>query len=406
MFTFFIQLIDLLKDHRLGSFFVFFLVSWAVFIAKIIVMNTRKPLQGLNPEKMLGGSVSVIIPIVDEPMDIWKQTLSRLAIALKGINVADVVVVFNGNYSKENVNLALKMGYTTLFEPTASKRRAILLGSEYIKGDITIILDSDTRIGADSVAKLIKVFEDKKVGGATPQHVVQRLNVMRIISNWLEDIRFNEVVRGQSSFGSVSCLPGRMLAIRTPLLKAFAPRLASQTFLGSLCISGDDRYLTSEILNLGFKTVYVEDALVMTEAPDTLGKFAQQRLRWSRTSFRESLRAIDWAPKYPWMAFTNYSMIILRWWFFYVIVTAIMAWIGLIDRDHAINLPFWFMMIGTFIGFFISGTIRQLRHLMKYPEDFRYLPVFLFVTTFILTPIEWWGNLTVRESGWMTRNTK
>lgn len=409
MFTFIIQFIDLAKAHEIGLFFVFFSASWAVFALKILVMIRRKPLQGINTGgRDFTGNVSVVIPIVDEPVDVWSATLMDLKAALALVDVAEVIVVANGSNAKENVRIAKKMGFKVVREPVASKRRAIWRGAMMATGDVTIILDSDTKVERESIKRLIRVFNDPEVGGATPRHVIwgRHANIMRRISNWLEDIRFEEVVSGQSSFGSVACLPGRMLAIRTGILRSFCPALVHQRFMGAECISGDDRFLTSEILRIGMKTVFVPDAVVYTEAPDTLRVFIQQRLRWSRTSFRESIRALRWTRFYMWMSFTTYSTIILRWFFFVVAVTAVLAWMGVIERHHAVNLPLWVIVVGTVAGFFVSGLLRQLRHLFKNPEDLKYLPAFLFVTTFILTPVEWWGNITMRESHWMTRNTK
>jgi hyaluronan synthase len=207
--------------------------------------------------------------------------------------------------------------------------------------------------------------------------------------------------------GAVSCLPGRMLAIRTPILKKAVPALVCQKFLGAECISGDDRFLTSYILGeYGLKTVYVSESVVYTNAPDTLRGFVLQRLRWSRTSLRETLRSLPWIFKYPYCAFTVLSNVILRWFFFTVIMVGLANWFGLVHDQHYLSLSVYEALLFSAWGFMISGFFKQLRHLIKYPKDIAYLPFFLLVTTFILTPVEWVGNLTLRESGWMTRRVK
>ena len=410
MFTFIIQLIDLIKLNQVGLFFVFFVCSWTTYLIKLLVRYTRDPLHNTWYGKKSfyrHTTVSAIVPVVDEPIDVWARVLTHLKNSLVGFEASEVIVVANGHNGKQNIKLAEDMGFKVIRLPNASKRLAIQAGVNEVKYDITVILDSDTVVNKNSIKNLVRVFDDTRVGGATPKHFIagRNRNLTRRISDWLEDVRFEEVVSGQSSFGTVSCLPGRLLAIRSDLLWEITPDLVSQTFLGKKCFSGDDRFLTSELLRMGYKTVYVKESLVETEAPDTLKGFALQRLRWSRTSLRESLRSLPWTFKYPFMTFTVFSTLIMRWFFFAVIVTAIMSWIGLIDRSHFLDLSTMVVVLGTIGGYFVSGLLKNLRHLIKYPKDIVYLPVFLLVSTFILTPIEWFGNLTLVESGWMTRRT-
>jgi hypothetical protein len=61
------------------------------------------------------------------------------------------------------------------------------------------------------------------------------------------------------------------------------------------------------------------------------------------------------------------------------------------------------MILGSIIGFIISGALRHLRHFVVTPRDVLNLIPFLIITTFVLTVVEWYGNLTLKESDWMTR---
>jgi cellulose synthase/poly-beta-1,6-N-acetylglucosamine synthase-like glycosyltransferase len=354
-------------------------------------------------------AVSVIIPVVDEKLEVWIKTLGCISQACASVE-HQILVIANGKHSEQNAIVAKEQGFAVVRIPAASKRLAIEAGVDLVRYPITIILDSDTFATPDSVKKLLLSFYDERVGGATPKHeIFDRQPVMRRVSAWFEDIRFNEVLRGQSVAGAVSCLPGRMFAIRTHLLKQFAPDLARQEFLGVRCCSGDDRYLTSRILQEGYKTIYQPDSLVYTDAPDTLKGFMMQRLRWSRTSMREAIRSIPWTINHPYMTFTVFANVIMRWFFFVVLVHAVLVWTGFVTRSHFVWQVFprlhtpLFMLLGVALGFLISGFLKQLRHLIHYPQDILCLPAFLLITTFVLTPVEWFGNLTVTEKGWMTR---
>lgn len=403
MFTFIIQLFDLQKLGILHIFLVFFVISWAIYIIKLVKASKYKPWNYPN----YAPSVSVIVPVVDEPIEVWRPVLNRLKTALMGLD-SEVIIVPNGTNAKKETAMALEMGFNVYKVPTASKRLALQEGAKHATKEISVILDSDTFVTANSIKELIRVFSDNKVGGAVPQHKIfaRRANYIRVICDWLEDIRFNEVLKGQTQSGSVGCLCGRLLAVRTHLLKELIPELVSETFLGSPCISGDDRFLTSWLLQHGWETIYVPNVYVETNAPDTLKGFVKQRLRWSRTSFRETLLSLPWIWKHPFTAFTTLANVVMRWFYFVVIFTAILTWFGLIDRQHYFNLETWQVVVGTIVGFFVSGFLRQLRHLINHPKDLKYLPVFLLVTAFVLTVVEWYGNISVRESNWLTRKVE
>lgn len=409
MYTFVIQLIDLLVRGEVGLFFVFFVVTWSLYITKLVKASKAPKYTSLIYRELKDyPTITAIVPVVDEPMHVWEHTLSNLKDSLHGLK-AQVLIVANGGNGKKEGDYAKKLGFDVIHIEEASKRKAIAAASAISNGEITIILDSDTITTRDAIRRLLSVFNYSRVGGATPRHVIDmwyagKDNLMRRIADWLEDIRFEEVLRGQN--GAVGCLPGRLLAIRTKLLNKYIDGLVGQRFLGKKCISGDDRYLTSRLLEDGWETVYVEDSMVITQAPDTLKGFIQQRLRWSRTSLRETILSLNWIFNYPYLALTTLSNVIMRWFFFIVVVTAILAWVGIIDRPHVVNLPFWTVVIGTIVGYILSGFFRHIRHLWYKPQDIVVLPAFLFITTFILTPVEWFGNLTLIESGWMTRRTK
>lgn len=419
MFTSFIQVLDLLHYHEVGLFLVFFVLSWGFYIAKLT--NSRgysKEYTAFLSDVRVNTDlfdVSVIIPVVGEPLEIWEQVLNHLKEALKDIPTHRVIVVANGGNGVKNADMAKGMGFDVISVMEAGKRNAIKLGVDHIyplvdqsrSHKVTFILDSDTIVDKNSLVTMLKDFQvHESLGGVTPRHLVfnRDATLARRISDWMEDIRFNEVLPGQSKEGAVSCLPGRALGIQTELLKQAVPALVSQTFLGKKCISGDDRFLTSWLLQRDYLCVYNPTAVVHTDAPSTIKGFAKQRLRWSRTSLRETIRSLPWALKYPYMTFTVVGNVLLRWLFLAVIINFILFLSGITTQNHYLQLSTFALVVGTILGFLASGFLRQLRHLINYPQDLPYLVPFLFVTTFILTPIEWFGNFTLKESGWMTRD--
>lgn len=410
MFTFIVQVIDFFAYGTIGLFLSFFIASWSVHIIKLIKARFYKTrVKRVLDTTEIKKGVGVILPVVDEDPLTFEEVLTSLIGALKGYR-HKIVVIANGGNSHKNAQQAREFNLEVRTLADSSKRKAVYEGAQLLKDyPYIVILDSDTIVNNDSIIATLAEFSDERVYGVTPRHEVFGDSLMERVSNWLEDIRFNEVLKGQD--GAVSCLPGRLLAIRQEALILAVEDLVKQKFLGAQCISGDDRFLTSWLLQRGYKTVYTDAAYVMTNAPKTLKNFIKQRLRWSRTSLRETLLSLSWGYKYPFMLFTVLSNVVLRWWFFIVVIHALLVLLGFYIQNHFIFelLPFAnnliFIAVGLFVGFVLSGFIRNIRHLWNYPEDIAILIPFLFITTFILTPVEWYGNLTLRESGWMTRKT-
>lgn len=409
MYTFIIQTLDLIYLNQVGLFWVFFIVLWGLHFHKIFRASKYKEPRG-DGSKF---SLSIIVPVADEPDQIWATVIQALKGEIKNRD-AEIIVVANGPKCEHNAVYAQEQGLKVIRQSEGNKRLAILEASKIASKELCIILDSDTVATKGSVTKLLAAFSNPEVGGATGKHIVfNREPFVRRVSDWLEDVRFYYSVRAQSVKGAVSCLPGRMFALRTHLLKEAAPELYNQTFLGKRCLSGDDRFITSWLLRRGWKTVYMESSLVYTDAPNTIKGFAKQRLRWTRSNFRESLLSIPWVGKYPFTAITVISPWILKAMFGYTLLTAGLDWAGLIQGNHHYvfeHYPFMQAMgvaiSGFIFGFVSGGMVRHFGHFMRYPQDLIFFVPFIFFTTLILVPVEWWAMLTHYKSDWMTRNVK
>lgn len=407
MFTFLLQLADLYYLHTVGAFLVFYVMSWILHLGKLYQSSKYKtPILEAAYK-----SVSVIVPVVDEPEHIWKECLKRLKDACEGLD-HEIVVVCNGAYSANNEMIARQMGFNVIVLSVADKRLAVAAGVGVSSKEIAVLLDSDTLVTKESIARLVANFQDPKLGGVMPrQEIFNRYNnVIRLVCGWLEDVRFFNTSPGLSYFNSVPCLIGRLFAIRMDALKSYMPKFTNQYFLGKRCLSGDDRVLTSYLLMDGYKTTYDDGALVYTNCPDTLSGFAKQRLRWSRSSFRETLLALPWIWKYPHMAFVMIGDVVIRWAFLYVLIRFALSLMGYLEVPHWID-GVYPMTIMTYVvigiaGFFVSGYLKQLPQLIRRPQDFWFTPVMLLFITFVLTPVEWFGNLTIFKHEWMTRRVE
>lgn len=88
---------------------------------------------------------------------------------------------------------------------------------------------------------------------------------------------------GESFFGMVTCLPGAFCMIRPQAMEMVLDKYLAGTvsiFDRNKLDLGEDRTLTTLLLQAGWCTTYVSTAVAKTEAPDTLEKIIRQRRRW------------------------------------------------------------------------------------------------------------------------------
>ncbi len=405
MVPFFVQLIDYFYIGEVRLFLFFFVLTWVVFLYKLVRSRRFTP----PPTKPNNYGVSVIVPVVDEDPGLWHQVLTSLIEGCMGMRY-QIIVVSNGPNGVANGEYARKKGLEVIHLPVADKRTAIARGAEKARYGISVILDSDTIIQPDAIRILKETFTSPEIGGVTPyQKIMVRGNWIRRILDWREDLRFGILVSGQAINGAVSCLPGRLFAVRTYLLKAAAPELEHEYLFGFRCINGDDRTLTSYLLRNGYKATYQPASVVFTDAPGTFKGFVGQQLRWARGSSRAVIRDTPWLFRYPYTMFTVWSTVILRWVYLFVIFDVFLVKLGLLSRNHYLwqlypefHQP-GFILAGFLVGYITSGIVRQLFHLVRHPQDWPYLPAFLVMSNLVLLPITIYADLTFMSGNWMTR---
>ena len=156
-----------------------------------------------------------------------------------------------------------------------------------------VTVDSDSVIEPRTLLALAGPFRDEVGAVAGKVCVLNRfksllprmLHVQYVIS-------FDFLRSAQSTYGTVYCCPGALSAYRVSLVRRFLDQWVHQRFLGAPCNTGEDRALTNNILNLGFRAVYQSTAVVHTLAPESYMKLCRMFLRWDRSYIREELRLL------------------------------------------------------------------------------------------------------------------
>ncbi|WP_456845737.1 glycosyltransferase family 2 protein [Cellulomonas sp. P5_C6] len=409
MFVFVLQLREMFAGQSEIYLFAFFsTLVWALWILKVVLSRRYRPVTA--PYEV---STSVVIPVVDEPLDLFRSVLARIVAQ----HPDEVIVVINGavNPALEEVSDEFAPLVRWVHTPIPGKRNAVMIGTRMSTGEITVLVDSDTVWTDGTLPELVKPFADPAVGGVTTRQRIldpERSWITRW-ADWLENTRALYSMPAQSALGQVGCLPGRTIAFRRRILMQVMDAFMNEKFLGVFLEVSDDRTLTNLTLKAGYRTVYQYSSLCYTDAPLKVKKLAKQQLRWARGSQYNTLRMLPWMLGHaPVLAVFFIADILLP----FLLLGTILGWVYRSISHTGTNLyeailetytglSGWFWVVALMIvSSVLSMAIRQIRHLHEKPSDFLRLPVFIIVSTFFLMPIRILGFVRMAHaSGWGTR---
>jgi hyaluronan synthase len=382
--------------HAPTLFMGFFAYVWLLWTAKALAARRYRP-STASPGAL---RTSVLVPVYDEPEDIWRRALASVV----ANRPSELIAVVDGG-DAAIARIAAEYCDRVLRIPKAGKRVAIAAGlrASDPETDVVIVLDSDTVWAPGALTELLRPFADPAVGGVTPRQAVFEpgRNAVRRLADWIEDVRYHLTVPAQSVFGQVGCLAGRTIAYRRAAFEPAVERLVAQTVLGAPQHVGDDRVLTNELLRNGWRTVYQSTALVETDAPSEWPRFWRQQLRWGRSSQRETLLSLPWLWRKP-VAFVCFATDILTPFALYAVVGLAVAHALRGDSGSA-GLPLALELPLAYVGMLVSIGLRQIPRLRRAPQDLRRLPLFVLQITFFMVPLRIAAFATMFHQGWSTR---
>lgn len=410
MFIVILQLRHMLGGHpELYMFVVYSAFIWALWLVKVVLSSRYRPYTG-----SFTGTTSVVVPVVDEPLDLFREVLDRMVEQRPG----EIIVVINGAPNAGLVEVCEEFAPLVrwVHTPIPGKRNAVRVGTELSSGEIVVLVDSDTIWTDGTLAELVKPFAESRVGGVTTRQRILEPTRSWITrwADWLENSRALYAMPAQSVLGQVGCLPGRTIAFRRSILVRVMDRFMTERFMGVFLEVSDDRTLTNLTLKEGYSTVYQYTSLVYTDAPLQVKKLFKQQLRWARGSQYNTLRMFPWmAVHAPVLCFFFVMDIVLP----FLLAGVILGWAYRALTGQGQDLYEGFLAefgFGTgllyVLGLMVASTvvsmaIRQMRHLSEKPTDFFRLPVFIIVSTFFLMPIRIIGFFRMAHaSGWGTRS--
>jgi cellulose synthase/poly-beta-1,6-N-acetylglucosamine synthase-like glycosyltransferase len=309
--------------------------------------------------------VTVVVPAFNEGKVILRTLESLLASDYPNF---EIIVVDDGS-TDDTHDLAVGAygdnPQVSIFKKeNGGKAEALNFGWRKATGEIVIALDADTLFTKETISALAHRFADQSIGAiAGNAKVGNRIN---IVTKWqaLEYVTSqNFDRRAFSSLNCITVVPGSVGAWRKSVLEETGG-FSSDTL-------AEDQDLTILVRKLGYTIGYEEDAIGLTEAPDTLRDLAKQRFRWSfgtlQCMWKHKNALLN--PKYGTLGFIAMPNV----WIFQVLFPLISPIMDLM-----------------FVWTFVAALIGYLEHQQEYATTPTNLnEVFFYYALFLA--VDWFG---------------
>lgn len=403
-----IQAAELILNHRLHPFLVFFLLCWGIFLFRILLARRNKPIiLGHSEEIPILRTTALIMSFGDKP-ELLKRCLA--SIKAQTIKFTEVFVVLDEKESKRNINIAKESGFKLFFDSGGNKRDAYAGAFKKSVGEVVAMLAGDTIYPENMLEESLKCFANPKIGGvAFQQQIVDKgETLIRRFANIMYTLRYRITYSCLSSKGVLLCTTGESAFFRREPVEKHLDEFLNETFCGRRCIIGDDRFLTSMVLKEGYDVVLqssTEPAL--TDCPSSLRDFMNQQLRWYRSNQKYSAKTLfkNWIPNksyalkvhlfgflllpYLWIA-------VVGWWIFN---TSIHLYpVEVLKGSFTVLFPLWIL------GFFVAMSIKAFPHLKENRGDWHIFPLYALFVAFFIVPTFIYALITIRDQGgWGTK---
>ncbi len=367
------------------------LIRWAMWLAKRLPALFYRPI-----ENDYDCTATIVTPVYNED-----PLLFRMAIESWLANRPDRIIAVVD--VTDTTCMAIARSYPeidVIAIDIPGKRPALAAGVEAARTDIVVLVDSDVIWEPEVLRKIKMPFADPQIGGVgTRQHMYptngERPTVWERIADIYLDIRYADEVPATTRWGrAVSCLSGRTAAYRTRLLQSMREAFLNETFMGTQCMSGDDKRYTCLVLQRGYRTWNQLNARIYsTFKPDFRG-FVDQRIRWSRNSFRSDLRALwqGWVWRYPYLAIMLIDKTVAP---FTLLLGPIVLVVSLVVGN-------WRLAAALLIWWFVSRTLKIIPHLRRRPSDLLIMPLYIAMT-YYMSLVKTYALCTLTQHKWLTR---
>ncbi len=244
-----------------------------VWVVSFALVHARRERQRLHLV-WTPTSIAALIPAFNEEKVICKSVQALLASRESNFKI----IVIDDGSSDATIDVVRRTfahseRVSVLSKENGGKWAALNYGLAHTDAEVVVTLDADTQFEPDALRWLVRHFADANVAAVAGAAIVgnqinliTRFQALEYLTNQNLDRRALEIVNG------ITVVPGAIGAWRRSAL------LAVGGFLPDTL--AEDAEATVRLARRDWKVLYEPRAAARTEAPETIGAFMKQRLRW------------------------------------------------------------------------------------------------------------------------------
>lgn len=267
-------------QHFLRGFFYVAISLGILRLLWILVLAILQKIREKKEKSELGGpeyqpSVSVIVPAYNEEVNAVRTIENLLKSDYPNF---DILFIDDGSkdntYSVVSEYFASNPKVKVLTKANGGKASALNYAIKQSQSEILVCIDADTILLPNAISKMIPFFKDENVGAVAGN--VRVGNTVNILTHW-QRIEYttsqNFDRRAFDYVNAILVVPGAIGAFRRSVMDEI-DGFDTDTL-------AEDCDLTVRILREGYKVRNCNEAISLTEAPESLSMFIKQRFRWS-----------------------------------------------------------------------------------------------------------------------------
>lgn len=217
--------------------------------------------------------VSVLVPAWNEEVGIRKTLNSVYENTYKNLQVISI----NDGSTDNTLNVLRNIQYQhpdllILDQPNSGKAAGLNNGIKHARGEIVITLDADSYLYPDAIVKVVRAMSDHSIDVVSGRIIVGNTKNFWGLIQFFEFLVNFHYKKLQSGFNSIYVVTGAFAAYRKSALEVCGD------FDGT--VKGEDLDYSLKACLYNLKTISVNEAICVTEGPNTLAIFIKQRTRW------------------------------------------------------------------------------------------------------------------------------
>ncbi len=287
--NYFLAMSAYLGSHILTSVFIIFIILSLLRILFMAVMASKQhrweKKYGLSffwkPDGSDAPLVSIIVPAYNEEIN----AVSSIENLLR-TDYPNFEIIFvddgsrDGTFNKVKKAFEANSRVRVLTKANGGKASALNFGIQQSGAEFVVCIDADTKLLSDAVSRLMMHFGDvkyhsgQKVGAVAGN--VKVGNTVNLLTRWqsIEYISSQNFDRKAFAYlNAITVVPGAIGAFRKVAIEE-AGGFTTDTL-------AEDCDLTIRMLRCNYIIENENNAIAMTEAPETVKMFVKQRFRWS-----------------------------------------------------------------------------------------------------------------------------